>query len=128
MAEDRERLGGSRGEVPVAGPFPRDLPPNHAGQFPGTWLSSDLCRVGGWLPVVDEVVADTTDHEGLSAFSGHDRSPLGLVCSGCVEACECPDLVHQHRAGIAAELAPSPHEPGNQLLARVGDPGRDAVE
>jgi putative transposase len=30
-----------------AGPFPRGLPPNHAGTFRCTWLSSDLRRVGG---------------------------------------------------------------------------------
>ena len=47
------------------GPFPRSLPPNPAGTFPGTGLSSDLCRVRDGVGV-DVVVAGGADDEGLA--------------------------------------------------------------
>src|SRR5207245_4004969 len=44
--------GGPRGEVPAGGPFPRGLPPNPAGAFRRTGLSSGYaaCATGGaWM-------------------------------------------------------------------------------
>ena len=110
-----------------AGPFPRGLPPNHAGTFRCTWLSSDLRRGGGGLPVMDGVVAGAADHQGLAPLPGHDGHPRGLACSGFAEAGEVADLVHEHSARVPAQLAPSGKEPGDQFLARVGDPAGDAV-
>src|ERR1022692_704557 len=40
-----------RGARLVAGPFPRGLPPNHAGAFQRTWLSGDLRLAVGRVPV-----------------------------------------------------------------------------
>src|SRR6187551_3501652 len=69
-----------RGEVVSVGetPFPRGPPPNHAGPFPGTWLSSDLCRVRDGVGV-DDVVAGGADHEGLASLGCHERCPRGLA-------------------------------------------------
>jgi hypothetical protein len=36
-------MGRWRGACRGAGPFPAAPGPNHASQFPGTWLSSDYC-------------------------------------------------------------------------------------
>lgn len=80
-----------RGEVPA-----RELvlllfnnpPPNHAGTFRCTWLSSDLFREDGWLPVVDVAVAGAADHEGLAPHFRHDGRPPGLAWSRPAEAGE----------------------------------------
>jgi hypothetical protein len=62
-----------RGEVPaVTGPFPRGLPPNHAGAFQRTWLQGDLRRAVGRVPV-DGVVAGAADREGLAPHLCHFR-------------------------------------------------------
>src|ERR1039458_6594550 len=66
-----------RGACRVAGPFPRGLPPNHAGAFQRTWLSSDLRRAVGRVPV-DGVVAGWADREGLAPHLCHFRRPGGL--------------------------------------------------
>jgi hypothetical protein len=66
-------LGRPRIKAPVVqGPFPRGLPPNPAGLFRGTRLSSDLCRLRVGLPDVDGVVAGGADHEGLAPTPDHD--------------------------------------------------------
>jgi integrase len=75
--------------------------------FRCTWLSSDLRRDCGWLPVVDGIVAGVADHEGFSAFPCHERRPRGLVLTRLAEAGEFADLVHDHRARVLAQLAPS---------------------
>src|SRR4051812_31066078 len=47
--------------------------------------------------------------------------------AGWLEICELTDVMNMHVTGLLAELAPSREEPGDQLLAGVGHPGRDAV-
>lgn len=103
----------------MAGPFPRSLPPNHAGAFQRTWLSSDFCRVQGRLPM-DDVVACTADREGLTPHLRHERRPGGLARAGSPETSELADLVHQHLARLPAQLAPPLQEPVDQLLAGRG--------
>ena len=46
---------------------------------------------------------------------------------GCAQAGEFADLVHDHRARVAAQLAPARQEPSDQLLARVGHRAGNAV-
>ena len=93
-------IGVRRGTC-CAGPFPRGPPPNPAGLFRGTRLSSDLRRVRGGLPVVDGVVARVADHEGLAPLHDHDCGPRRLVCSGLIELSESAD---RWSAGSATAL------------------------
>jgi hypothetical protein len=61
-----------------AGHFPCSLPPNPVGIFRCARLSSDLCReCRSALPVMNEVVAGWTDHEGLASLSRHEFHPFG---------------------------------------------------
>jgi hypothetical protein len=113
---------------PWAGPFPRGLPPNHAGAFQRTWLSGDLRRAVGRLPV-DGVVAGAADREGLTPHLGHFRRPGRLSRAGFPEAGELADLVHQHLARLPAQFASPFQEPVDQFLLRVEDrPGDVAVQ
>ena len=107
-------------------PFPCGPPPNHAGPFPSTWLSSDLCRGGDGVGV-DGVVAGGADHEGLASLGRHERRPLRLAWPGLPKAGQLADLVHQHLARVAAQLAPPCQEPVDQLLAGVGGRFGDTV-
>ena len=78
-----------RGACGVAGPFPRGLPPNHADAFQRTWLSSDLRRVQGRVPV-DDVMAGRQVMRVLRRFlpfsppsrAGRDRVPRGWRACG----------------------------------------------
>src|SRR5690242_7361973 len=93
-ARSRVRLCGS-------GPFPRSLPPNPAGTFGCTGLSSDLCRVRNRVRV-DVVMAVGADDERLAAHPGHEGRPRGLIRSGPAEAGELGDLVDGHRGAVLA--------------------------
>lgn len=53
--------------------------------------------------------------------------PGELSGAGFPEAGEFADLVHQHLACFAAQLAPPRQEPVNQFLAGIGDRTRHAV-
>ena len=64
----------------VAGLFPRSLPPNPAGTFGCTGLSSDLCRVRDGV-CVDVVVAGGADNECLAPLFCHEGCPRGLARS-----------------------------------------------
>ena len=75
-----------------------------------TWLSSDLRRVQGRVPV-DDVMAGAADHQGLAPHPCHFRRPGGLARAGFPEAGEFADLVHKHRARFRAQLAPPRQEP-----------------
>ena len=98
--------GGLRGEVlcPILyryGPFPRSLPPNPAGIFRCTGLSSGLCRVRDGVRV-DVVMAVSADGEGLAPHFGHEGRPRGLARSRLAEPGEGGDVVDgYHRAVFA---------------------------
>jgi len=71
--------GKPRGEVPMVQVLFRVAPLRTTrAPFRCTWLSGDLRRVGGDVPVVDGLVAGVADHEGLAPFPGHDGRPEGL--------------------------------------------------
>jgi hypothetical protein len=73
-------------------------------------------------------VAAGADHESLASPLRHQSHPLGLVwLSGLVEISELADLVHAHLVRVSADLAPSRHEPVNQLFATGGDRDRLTV-
>src|SRR3954471_14108463 len=72
-------------------------------------------------------MAWSADHEGLPSFGCHDRRPRRLVRSGLTEPGEFGDVVDHHGAGVLTQLAPAPHEPVDNLLARVGNPDWNAV-
>jgi len=80
---------------------PRSLPPNPAGTFGGTGLSSDLCRVRDGV-CVDVVMAVGADDERLAAHSGHEGCPRGLVWSGPAEVGELGGVVDGHRGAVLA--------------------------
>ena len=75
--------------------------------FRCTWLSSDYCVSGGWLPGVDGLVAGGADHEGLPAHLGHELRPRGLWLSRPGEVGEFADLVDFHPGTLVAPLAPA---------------------
>jgi len=109
-------------------PFSCSSPPNHAGTFLCTWLSSDLRRSGGRLFDMDSVVARVADEEGRTPLSCHERRPCELA-DVLFEAGEGADLVNCYLARFRVQLAPSSKEPVDQLLPRVGDlVGRSAVD
>ena len=83
------------------GPFPRSLPPNPAGTFGCTGLSSDLCRVRDGV-CVDVVVAGGADNECLAPLFCHEGCPRGLARSWPAEAGEPGDLVDSHRCAVLA--------------------------
>ena len=72
-------------------------------------------------------MAGGADHKGLASPFDHDAVPRGLGWSGSCKVGELADVMNDHLAGLLAELAPAPQEPGDQLGARVGDPFREAV-
>ena len=76
---------------------------------------------------MDDVVARSADHECLPPFGRHDRCPCRLVGSGLTEPGEFGHVVDHHGAGVLTQLAPAPHEPVDNLLARVGNPDWNAV-
>jgi hypothetical protein len=103
-------------------------PPNPAGTFRCTRLSSDLCRVRGGFAVVDVLVAGTADDERLAPLLGHESRPPRLAWTGLIKLSQLADLMHLHLAGFLAKLAPAPSESCDELLAGVGHrSGRDAV-
>jgi reverse transcriptase-like protein len=82
-------------------PFPGSLPPNPAGGFHRTGLSSDLCRVRDRVRV-DPVMARRADDERLAPHLCHEGGPRGLSRSWFPELVEAGDLVDCHRgAGLA---------------------------
>ena len=68
-----------------------------------------------WLSVMDVGLAGVADHEGLASPLCHDPHPFRLF--GRVEVGEVADLMHLHRAGSLADLAPSGQQPMDDLLA-----------
>ena len=95
-------------------------------RFPGTELSSDLCRVRDGVRV-DPVVAGGADDEGLAPDFRHEGGPRGLSRSRLPELVEAGDLVDCHRGAGLAELAYPFAEPSDQLLAGIGNPGGRGV-
>ena len=74
---------------------------------------------------MDVVVAGGADHEGLAPAFRHDLRPCRLWPSWGGEMSQLGDVVHLHLAGVLTHLAPSPEEPGDQLL--VVDGGWDGL-
>lgn len=66
-------------------------------------------------------MAGCADHECLALFAEHERRPYGLVGARWTEPGEVANLVHTHPGRFLTQLAPSAHQPGDQLFARVGD-------
>src|SRR5260221_10762824 len=95
---------GLRGEVTRpdgCGPFPRSLPPNPAGTFQCTGLSSDLCRVRDGV-CVDVVMAYCADDERLAPHPRHEGRPRWLARPGLAEVREPGDVVNSHRGAVLA--------------------------
>jgi hypothetical protein len=73
-------------------------------RFPGTGLSSDLCRVRDRVGV-DPFMARCADDERLAPDSGHDSGPRGLVRSWFPELSQSGDVVDSHRGAGLTQLA-----------------------
>ena len=83
------------------GPFPRSLPPNPAGAFQRTGLSSDYAAcVTGFAWMTSWQGWQTT--RGLAPLPGHEGRPRGLAWSWRAEPGELGDLVDGHRAALPA--------------------------
>src|SRR3954453_16784779 len=99
-----------------AGLFCAASPRTRRARFPGTGLSSDLCRVRDRVGV-DPVMARRADDERLAPHLGHEDGPRGLARSRFPELFEAGDLVNCHRGTGLAQLAFPVTEPHEQLLA-----------
>ena len=102
-------------------------PPARTGRagFPASRLSSDFHERGSWSPCVDDVVAGSADHEGLTPPFRHDLSPRRLWSSRPGEVSESSDVVHVHLGLLLTELTAARPDPGDELPAltagRAGD-------
>ena len=96
-------------------------------RFPGTGLSSDLCRVCDRVRV-DPVMARRADDERLASFLCHDGGPRWLVRSRFPEFVESGDLVDYHRGAGLAEFAFPLAEPRKQFLAGAADPDPELLK
>src|SRR4249920_3213431 len=109
-----------------AGLFCAASPRTRRARFPGTGLSSDLCRVRDRVGV-DPVMARRADNERLAPHPGHEGGPRGLARFWSSEFFEAGDLVDYHRGAGLAQLAFPFAEPHEQLLARDADRDRGRV-
>src|SRR6266704_3269835 len=117
---------GLRGEVPHpggCGPFPRSLPPNPAGIFRCTGLSSDLCRVrdGVRMDVVmaggadDERLAPhsrpsvTTDGRRATAMRFGDSRVQALAGALCVTLCAVTGITNRSLRALMTGLLSAPY-------------------
>src|SRR6266508_3381476 len=73
-------------------------------------------------------MAGGADHEGLAPPVRHGLGPLGLQRPGYAEVCELADVVDLDLARLLADLADAREEPVDQLLVRIVDPDRLAVD
>ena len=100
------------------------LQTQHA-RFPGTELSSDLCRVRDGVRV-DPVMARGADDECLAPHFRHEGRPRGPIRSFLAEVGEFGDLVDVYCRPELAQLALPHPEPNDQLFPRGPDRDRRA--
>jgi hypothetical protein len=76
---------------------------------------------------MDGVMAGTADHQGLAPHPRHECRPFGPAGAGLAEVRETADLMNTHCRAFITEFAAPAEEPGDQLLAWVGDCSWPAV-
>ena len=108
-----------------AGPFPRGLPPNRTGQFPGIRLSSDYCVSAAfgclwWIRSWQAPQTTRVLRRRLVIACAHGGCGRPGMARLAIDA----DVVDLHLARLLAELAPVHKEPADQLLVWIDRPGQ----
>ena len=73
-------------------------------------------------------MAGGADHQGLASPVGHGLGPQGLQWPGLAEVGEFSDVVNLHLTRLSADLANVREESCDDLLVRIVNPDRLAVD